>query len=307
VVGGRLAERGHDVALIARGAHLAAIRGDGLVVRSADRTVTLDLPAHAGPEEARITSSDVVLIAVKSQDTDRALDALAACAPLAVPIVCLQNGVDNERAAMRRFPHVYAVPVMLPSIHLEPGVVGASSTPTTGVLDVGRYPRGVDGTAERIAAALAESTFSAEPRADAMRFKYAKLVLNVANAVEALFGPREDTEELIARARREGRTCLDAAGVDVASREEDLARRADHLTIRLIDGVRRGGGSTWQSLARGAGTVEADHLNGEIVLLGRLHGVPTPVNAALQQWANTAARRRQPPGTADLDAFLASL
>jgi 2-dehydropantoate 2-reductase len=36
-----------------------------------------------------------------------------------------------------------------------------------------------------------------------------------------------------------------------------------------------------QSLKRGAGSIETDYLNGEIVLLGRLHGVPTPLNAAL--------------------------
>ena len=48
-----------------------------------------------------------------------------------------------------------------------------------------------------------------------------------------------------------------------------------------IGGRRRGGGSSWQSLARGTGTIETDYLNGEIVLLGRLHGVPTPVNLGL--------------------------
>ena len=67
--------------------------------------------------------------------------------------------------------------------------------------------------------------------------------------------------------------------------------------MRRIDGKRRGGGSTWQSLARGAGSTEADHLNGEIVLQGRLHGVPTPVNAGLQRLARELAAARTPPGS----------
>ncbi len=57
----------------------------------------------------------------------------------------------------------------------------------------------------------------------------------------------------------------------------------------------RGGGSSWQSLARRAGSIEADYLNGEIALLGRLHGVATPVNAALQEVANELARAGDPP------------
>ena len=62
------------------------------------------------------------------------------------------------------------------------------------------------------------------------------------------------------------------------------------LGVRDIDGRRRPGSSTWQSLARGTGTVETDYLNGEIVLQGRLHDVPTPVNAALCRLAAQAAR-----------------
>jgi 2-dehydropantoate 2-reductase len=67
--------------------------------------------------------------------------------------------------------------------------------------------------------------------------------------------------------------------------------------MRRIDGERRGGGSTWQSLARGLGSTEADFLNGEIVLLGRLHGVATPVNGLLQRLAGAAAREGRRPGT----------
>ena len=80
---------------------------------------------------------------MKGQDTRDALDALAD-GPPDLAVACLQNGVDNERQVLRRTPNTYAVPVMLPATYLEPGVVDASSAPVTGILDVGRYPTGVD-------------------------------------------------------------------------------------------------------------------------------------------------------------------
>jgi 2-dehydropantoate 2-reductase len=73
--------------------------------------------------------------------------------------------------------------------------------------------------------------------------------------------------------------------------------RGDRVRIQPVNGSPRGGGSSWQSLTRGTGSIEADYLNGEIVLLGREHGVPTPVNEVLQRLANQAARERQAPGS----------
>ena len=63
-----------------------------------------------------------------------------------------------------------------------------------------------------------------------------------------------------------------------------------------IAGFPRSGSSSTQSLARGTGSIETDYLSGEIVLLGRLHCVPTPVNATLQRIANNHARQGIPPG-----------
>ena len=69
------------------------------------------------------------------------------------------------------------------------------------------------------------------------------------------------------------------------------------MKMSPIAGQRRGGGSTWQSLARGMPTVETDYLNGEITLLGRLHGVPAPANAAMQRLMHRAARERWEAGS----------
>jgi 2-dehydropantoate 2-reductase len=293
VIAGRLFESGNDVVAIARGAHFEVMRDRGMTLVDPDREVTLPVPVVDDPAHIDWRADDVVLAAMKTQDSTAAFDALAAAAGPDVPVVCAQNGVENERIALRRFAHVYGICVMLPAEHIEPGVVAAASAPVSGLLDIGCYPDGIDDVAGAVAAALAESTFESVPRPVIMRWKYRKLIMNLANSVEALCGSDDDADELGRLARREGSAVLRAAGIDVASVEEDRARRGDRLTPRL----ERGGGSTWQSLRRGMGALESDYLNGEIVLLARRHGVECPVNAMLQAAANDAARRRLPPAS----------
>ncbi len=315
VIGARLHQGGHDVALIARGRHLAAIQAGGLVLETPLGRETLRLPAAADPAELDIgRPGDVVLLAVKGQDTVGALDALRAAAPDApraaapdalrapaakpAPIVCLQNGVENERLALRRQASVYGAVVMLPAAHLEPGIVRAYGTRLTGIVDVGHYPRGRDELCDQIGAALGASRLLSRPQADIMRLKYAKLVLNLANAVSALCGPGEDAEAITERARAEARAVLDQAGIDFHDPEvDDLRGRWERIGVEPIGGEGPPPSSSWQSLARGAGSMETDYLNGEIVLLGRLHGVPTPVNAALCTLAARQVREGAPPGS----------
>ncbi len=307
VVGARLHQHGHEVVLIARGDHLHAIQRAGLRVESPADTVTLQVPAVAHPSEIAFEDGDVAMIAVKSQDTGAALNVLSAVAPAGLPVLCAQNGVENERAALRLFAGVYGVHVMLPAAHLEPGVVQASSAPVTGMLDIGRYPEGTDETARAASAAFNASTFDSRAVADIMRWKYRKLVMNLGNAAEALIPPGPGQDGIADRAEEEGEACLRAAGIEFVSREEDRVRRADLLQIGPIGGRERGGGSSWQSLARASGTIEADYLNGEIVLLGRMHGFPTPVNELLQRLANRWAAERRAPGTLPAEEFEALL
>ena len=73
------------------------------------------------------------------------------------------------------------------------------------------------------------------------------------------------------------------------------------MQILPVNGAERVGGSSWQSLTRGTGSIEADFLNGEIILLGREHGVPTPLNEVLQRLANQAARYARAPGSTTPD------
>jgi 2-dehydropantoate 2-reductase len=320
-IGGCLAQGGHEVILVARGAHLAALRGGGLRLATPHGTDTLTIPAAGGPGEIELRPGDVLVMAVKSQDSVAALAEWArqpvaggGSAATDLPVVCAQNGVANEKFALRRFRHVYGMCVWLPATHVAPGEVAAHGQPQAGLLFTGRYPSGTDETIERIAADLAGSHFLAPVSPDVMRWKYRKLLGNLGNAVEALCGRAgagqdgdlaDAARELTERAAAEGRAVLDRAGIGYASSAEIDAVRGRRVDFAPVAGVSHGGGSSWQSLARGTGSIEADYLNGEIVLLGREHGIPVPVNETLQRLANRAAAGRLPAGSLSPQQILA--
>ncbi|MFI6877373.1 ketopantoate reductase family protein [Streptomyces sp. NPDC050400] len=316
-VGGRLAQGGCEVVLVARGKQYEALREQGLVLQTPDGPHTHRLPVVNGPEALGVLrADDVLVLSVKTQDSAAALAAWGprpvdggGTAAERLPLVCAQNGVESERLALRTFQRVYAMCVWLPAAFVEPGVVRADGTPLTGILHLGRYPAGADDTAREIAADLERCRLDAPVVADAMRWKYAKLLANLANSIEAVSGvlTSEEGIALFRRARAEGEAVLAAAGIAYTSPEEEQRVRADKIRFEPFDGSPRGGGSSWQSLQRGAGTIEADYLNGEIALLGRLHGVPTPVNDVLQERANEAAREGRPPGATSVTDLVAAV
>jgi 2-dehydropantoate 2-reductase len=291
-IGGRLFQAGHEVALVARGEHYAALRDRGLRLEDPTGSASLQVPVWPSPAEAGVDTADVVVLAVKSQDTAGALAGVVDALPKAatVPIVCAQNGVENERVALRLFPCVYGICVICPASYLH-------SSPVSGLLDIGRWPAGIDELATGVSDSFSAAGFDSLARADIARWKWGKLLRNLSNAVDALCGPAARGGRLAQLAEDEARRCFEAAGIAYVDEEEDAARRAELIKLRPAGGERWHGSSSWQSLARAAGSIEADYLNGEVVLLGRLHGVPTPVNAALQALAGEMARRRQAPGS----------
>lgn len=305
VVGALLHGAGLHVQLVARGAHLDAIRRDGLRLVTPDTETTVRVPAADTVADLSIDDEAFVVVAVKSHQTGEVLQDLSAHAPETITVISAQNGVANERAMLRHFRHVLGVCVMLPATHLEPGVVASNSSPVPGMLDIGCFPGGTDDRAEQAAAAFRAAGFDSVVRPDIMAWKHRKLVANLGNAVQACFAPGEARDKLTALVREEGERVLAGARVPVVSAEQDRARRGSILSPHAIGG--RGGGSTWQSIRRGTGSVETDYLNGEITLLGRLHGVPTPANDLVRQITLRLAREHGQPSSLDATDLLGEL
>jgi 2-dehydropantoate 2-reductase len=298
VVAANLALAGTPVVAVARGEHARVMHESGLRYESPAGTTTVRLPVATAVSEVDFADGDVIVLGVKSQDTVGVLDDLRTAGVTDLPIVCMQNGVANERQVLRRFARAYGICVMLPADHLSPGVVRVWTAPSSGLLDVGRYPHGVDDLCVQLASTLEAATFGSIPRDDIMSWKYRKLLMNLGNAVEAVCGRQAGRGRLGELVRAEGDAVLAAAGIAVVSAAEDRERRGDALTIQPVgDDRHRSGGSSWQSLQRGTGAIETDYLTGEIVLLGRLHGVPTPANQALQEIAVQMAIAGEPPAS----------
>ena len=310
-IGALLQLAGRDVVLIARGAHLQAMQQHGLLVRRPSGEQRIPVSAVGHPSELSFTDGDVVILTMKGQDTTGALDDLERCVGPEVPIVCGQNGVGNERSVARRFLNVYGMLVVMPATFLVPGEIALFGEPRAGLLDSGRYPRGVDATVTQLCADLSAAGFNAEADPDVMRLKYGKLLDNLGNAVGALCGEEalrragDDVRAFMRRMRAEAVACYDAARIEYAPRSEVGERRAATFTSGEIAGVERGGSSTWQSFRRGLPAIETDWLNGEIVLLGLEHDVPTPANRALQLMAKRALRNGSNVGSVAIEAIVA--
>ncbi|MEK7847519.1 MAG: 2-dehydropantoate 2-reductase [Chloroflexota bacterium] len=295
VVGGHLARAGHQVVLIGRPGHVAAIQQHGLRLVTPTQTYPLQVPAVTSPGLIDFRTDDVVFLCLKGQGTEQAMRDLQAVVG-DVPIFCFQNGVRNEEIASQFFPRVYGVRVFVGAAYLTDGEAIAKRDPP-GWLVMGRYPAGTDGLVEAVAAMVRSAGFFALVSPDVMPYKWGKLMLNLANAASAITDAREkDIAPIVGAAQQEARELLAQAGIRWIS-EEELAREWPERNIQPRSSTPVGPqNSTWQSLTRRQGTVETELLNGEIVRVARRLGRQAPVNEGLLRISQEMAASREVPG-----------
>lgn len=308
-VGGALAaaltRSGMKVVGIARGKMLDTIRAEGLRFRTpdGDERVRFDVAGH--PSEIAFRADDVILLTMKSQDTPEAVAALAAAGVDDQPVFCFQNGLDNERLALRYFPNVYGVTVMIPADFTKPGEVVCFGTPRHGLFDIGRYPSGMDARAQELIDALNAANFAAFPMDDVMASKRGKLIENLGNVIDAAMGGSvidatlrgEGSGGVLDSIRDECRAAFTAAGLGWRAIDRNEPRRKGVMGMGTVPGAARTGSSSTQSLKRGTGSIETDYLNGEVVLMGRLNNIPVPLNTALCRLGRDMVAGRLAPGT----------
>ncbi|MEA2642096.1 MAG: 2-dehydropantoate 2-reductase [Chloroflexota bacterium] len=179
--GGALALAGHDVTLVARGAHLAALQNNGLELREQSGTTHVPVRAVADPAESG-PASDLVLFTVKAYDTDTAIEAVRPAVGESTTILPLQNGVDaaDRLGAAFGMNHVLPGTTNIYATVVEPGVIirrGDIRTITLGEVSGEETPR-----LTAIAAVLREAGVNVVIPADIQAAVWEKFILLAANA-----------------------------------------------------------------------------------------------------------------------------
>jgi thiosulfate/3-mercaptopyruvate sulfurtransferase len=321
-----LDQAGRDVVLIARGDQLSAARAGQLRYVRPDGERRLDLPVAAGPDELELAPGDTLILATKTQDAEPVLADWAwrpvrlpggAERPAAavLPLLTLQNGLETERVALRRFGTVFAGVLLLPASYVRPGEVVNPSAPAAGALILGAYPPATDLPAgapqadprlATIAGDLRAAGFESQVTADITRWKAAKLLASATFALSALYPPGELRDRAIALVRQETRDVLTAAGQDIADLAAETTMDLSRFQVQPIPGHDRRGNSTWQSLRRSS-PLETDFINGEILLTARLTGRAAPVSEALLERIHRAWRDGTEPGALPDSDLLATV
>lgn len=286
--GGRLALAGEQVYLLARGAHLAAIRERGLRVRSVAGDFEVAVPATDDPAE--VGQCDHVLFCVKSYDTEEAAASLPTLIADGTAVTSLQNGVDNEQKLVRVIGpgHVLGGVAFIYSTIAEPGVILQSGGPRQIV--IGEMDGSKSERAEGLAAACRAAGIDATATDEIRRLLWDKLALICAHAgttagVRLSIGEiREvpETMDVFRRIVEEVRAVAAAEGVDlggdVLDRHEAFSRSLEPDSFSSLH----------YDLTRGR-RMELEALHGEVVRRARSHGMPVPVcetvYALLRPWA----------------------
>jgi len=294
------------VRFLVRPAMSRALRERGLVLsdwRGYRRTLAADaLDLAATPAEA-LAGADLVLVTVKSPATPQVAAELAAHLPPQAWVISFQNGLHNAGRLRATLPGRRVLAGMVPFnvVQREPGAFHQGSSGTL-VIDAH-----ADQAKDDWPALFAAAGLPLRCSADMPAVQQAKLLLNLNNALNALsdLPLREELAQrawrrCLALAQREALRVYAAAGMRPARLTPvpavwlpRLLELPDALFRRLaarmlaIDPLARS--STWEDLRAGRPT-EVGELQGEVVALGRAHGVATPVNARLLELVREAER-----------------
>jgi 2-dehydropantoate 2-reductase len=278
--GARLATGGHDVTFVARGANLAALRADGLRVLLGAETLHVK-PVRAVEHPAEAPPADLVLVCVKSYDTDAAAAALAGVlAPDAI-VLSLQNGVENETILADRLG--------LPPLMVGLTRIGVELTGPGTVLYSGRgeilfgEPDGSESPrARQLADTLAAAGVPHQLRRDVLVTAWEKLAWNAGfNAVSTLTDAtvrqvlaQPASRDVVVRAMEEVDAVATALGIAVRR------RRTQTVLDDSLGGLPDFPTSMLQDRRRGR-RLEHDAINGAVVRAATRTGVGVPVNRLL--------------------------
>ena len=283
--GGRLAEAGHDVTLIGRPAHVAAIREHGLTIDSRISGITKSRPSGAKTFPPDL-QPDLIFISVKAFDTETAARSLPPDLGSRTVVLSLQNGVGNHSAAQGLLPPgvaVYPTVVYVAVGIARPGVVSHQ----------GRGEIVLPEELSHLAGMFEEAGVPASTTSNIEGMLWNKLLLNASlNALSMItdtsFGTLAGSPHgraVVERAVAEVMAVAETVGVDIGINEPV------QKVLETAESLGSGMSSMWQDFRAGK-RIEIEALNGVVVTLGQENGIATPVNATLHAAASLMEQRR---------------
>jgi 2-dehydropantoate 2-reductase len=300
--GALLARQGHDVAFLARGAHLDAIRAGGLRVDSPLGRFTVRVQAEADP--TAVGAVDVVVLAVKTYDNATALPMIPPLVGPGTTVVTLQNGVESadEIAAVVGEGPTLGGSTYIATEVAEPGLIRQTGTHRRVVIGEYFADRGrITPRVEALVQAMSAADIVAEAAADARQSTWEKAtylapLAGFTGAARLPIGPiwaDPYSRDLFLQAVEEVGRVARAHGIAVA---DDLRGVVGAYIGRIPPTMRS---SLLIDLSQGK-RIEVEALQGAIVRKGREAGVPTPIMAALYavlrpHAGGAAASARQAP------------
>jgi 2-dehydropantoate 2-reductase len=293
--GGRLAQAGADVHLIARGDHLQALREHGLRVRSVKGDFTARVPATDDPAE--IGACDYVLFCVKSFDTEAAAARLGPLLGENTAVVSLQNGVDNEEKLARAVgqEHVMGAAAYIFAGIAEPGVILHTGGPTS--ITFGELDGQITKRAQRLLASCQQAGFTAELSPAIKTVLWAKLAFICAQAgmTAAVRLPIGEVRTVDAAWVMFQRLVAEVAAVAEAD-GNPVPSAAQQRTLTTAKGVEPGSfSSLYDDLVAGR-RMELEALHGLVLRRAAEHGVPVPMSEAIYAILKPWAARNEPTG-----------
>ena len=274
--GGRLAEAGHEVHFIARGAHKEAIEKSGLKVESPVGNILIQ-PASVTDDPKKVGAVDVVLFAVKLWDTEKAGELSKPFVNKDTRVLSMLNGIDSvDRLTPILGDVVCAAPTRISAVISAPGVIahkGAFANFRCGFLD-GREDAQLQSLVGEMRKAKVEATFSTNIRKSLWeKFVFLVGVSGATASTRSSMGPilaDPDTRALFEDLMRETEAVGVKSGVAIEGEVEKLMSVANgmggHIKASMLEDLERGN------------RLELDWLQGKVVELGKKLNVPTPAN-----------------------------
>ena len=279
--GAKLAQGGHDVAFIARGRHLQAIRERGLLVKSAAGDIRV-APAAASDDPGTIGPVDIVLFAVKLWDTEAAAEAIRPLVADGAAVIPFQNGVESiERIGAVLGPaRVMGGVAYIAATIAEPGVI--AHTGQMARLRLGPVLREQEAAARAFRDACAGAGIDAELVADIRRAVWEKFVF-----LSAFSGVTSATRQPIGVIRNDPdlRVCLEAAMREAfaVGRARGIALADDFIAQQMgfADGLPPEMKASMLNDLVAGNRLEAPWLSGAVARMAKEAGTSAPVSQTL--------------------------